>query len=240
MTTYFSSEDGKRNSNVTVSTLSFAIQKADALQDEEKTAILTQAYSTDKGVKNKLNVDFTISASTDYTKEFKTNGAYTAFENGEKVSLAIVYMPVYVVHFVSDQPVLRNYVFLPIYATFVTESGKEVNATGELVDSKISGISSVNLDEFFDSTNKNLLKAAEDVVEPEEPKEPEKKEESQGLPAGAIVGIVLGSVALGLVLIYFLVGFTLYRNGTLNGAFFKAIYKWIKRPTNLRKKQFIY
>ena len=52
----------------------------------------------------------------------------------------------------------------------------------------------------------------------------------------AIVGIVLGSVFGALLILYFLVGFTLYKNGTLNGKFFKAIYAWIKRPKDNRKR----
>lgn len=235
LTDYFSSDNGSRNSTVTVNTLSFEIQGQEALYDEEKTAILQAAYSKEKGVASKLDVDFDITTSTDYSRSFSTKEAYNTYKAGEKVSLSIVYMPVYVIHFVSNQPVLRNYVILPIYATFTTESGKEVALDGTLVDSKVSTISQLDLTKYF-AESKNTLKAKITVtpVEPEEPTEEENK--GNGLSAGAIVGIVLGSVFGGLLIIYLLLGFTLWRNGSLDGKFWRAIYKWIKRPSDKKKR----
>ena len=235
LTDYFSSAAGSRNHTVTVNTLSFQIQDKEALYDEEKTAILTAAYDKENGVKTKLDVDFEITTSKDYSRSFSTTDAYKAYQNGEVVSLSIVYMPVYVVHFVSNQPVLRNYIILPIYATFTTNTGKEVDANGELVDSKIEGISGVNLDKYF-ADAANTLKTTL-VVTPVEPEEPEENTENnnKGLSAGAIVGIVLGSVFGGLLIVYLLVGFTLWRNGSIDGKFARTIYKWIKRKSNTKK-----
>ena len=235
LTSYFSTEDGKRNKNITVNTLSFAIQHAEALYDEEKTAILTAAYDLDKGVSKKLNVDFTVTTSKDYSRTFDTQDAYKAFEANETVSLAIVYMPVYVIHYVSNQPVLRNYVFLPVYSTFTTASGKEVSTDGTLVDSKVSTIASVDLKDYFDEAGKTL-QAAKPTPKPVDPTPAEPEAQKGGLSAGAIVGIVLGSVFGALIILYFVLGFTLYRSGKLNSGFFKAIYKWIKRPTSVKKK----
>jgi hypothetical protein len=236
LTSYFSTEDGARNKNITVNTLSFAIQGQEALYDEEKSAILTQAYDTEKGVAKKLTVDFTVTTSKDYSRTFGTQDAYKAFEANETLSLSIVYMPVYVIHYVSNQPVLRNYVFLPIYSTFVTASGKEVTTGGALVDSKVSTVASLDLKHFFDESGKTL-RAAKPEETPAEPENPtEEGNTNNGLCEGAIVGIVLGSVFGALILIYFVLGFTLYRSGKLNSGFFKAIYKWIKRPTSVKKK----
>lgn len=56
----------------------------------------------------------------------------------------------------------------------------------------------------------------------------EKLPENEGLSTGAVVAIVVGSVVVGLVAVYFVLGFTLYKKGKLTGKFFKVIYKWIK------------
>ena len=143
-------------------------------------------------------------------------------------------MPVYVIHYVSNQPVLKNYVFLPIYATFVTETGKEVKEDGTLALNTLGTIKVVDLDKYFGDAA-NTLEASKEPTVPSAPVETE-EENNSGLSAGAIVGIVLGSVFGALLILYFLVGFTLYKNGTLNGKFFKAIYAWIKRPKDNRKR----
>lgn len=234
LTTYFNSADGERNDKVTINTLSFGIQDSDAIYDEEKTQILTQAYDQEKGIGNKLNVEFTITTSKDYSRTLSTKPAYKAFKDGEAVSLAIVYMPVYVVHYVSNQPVLRNYVFLPIYATFVTETDKEVKEDGTLVEDTTAAVKVVDLDKYFGEAA-NTLEASKEPVVPDTPDETP-TENNSGLSAGAIVGIVLGSVFGALLILYFLIGFTLYKNGTLNGKFFKAIYAWIKRPQDNRRR----
>ena len=234
LTTYFNSFNGERNDTVTINTLSFGIQNSDAIYDEEKTQILTQAYDQEKGIGKKLNVEFTITTSKDYSRTISTKPAYKVFKDGEDVSLAIVYMPVYVIHYVSNQPVLKNYVFLPIYATFVTESGKEVKEDGTLALNTLGTIKVVDLDKYFGDAA-NTLEASKEPTVPSTPVETE-EENNSGLSAGAIVGIVLGSVFGALLILYFLVGFTLYKNGTLNGKFFKAIYAWIKRPKDNRKR----
>ncbi|MDY5982319.1 MAG: hypothetical protein SPJ17_01275 [Anaeroplasma sp.] len=234
LTTYFNSFNGERNNTVTINTLSFGIQNSDAIYDEEKTQILTQAYDQEKGIGKKLNVEFTITTSKDYSRTISTKPAYKVFKDGEDVSLSIVYMPVYVIHYVSNQPVLKNYVFLPIYATFVTETGKEVKEDGTLALNTLGTIKVVDLDKYFGEAA-NTLEASKEPTVPSTPVEPE-EENNSGLSAGAIVGIVLGSVFGALLILYFLVGFTLYKNGTLNGKFFKAIYAWIKRPKDNRKR----
>ena len=234
LTTYFNSFDGERNDTATINTLSFGIQNSDAIYDEEKTQILTQAYDQEKGIGKKLNVEFTITTSKDYSRTISTKPAYKVFKDGEDVSLAIVYMPVYVIHYVSNQPVLKNYVFLPIYATFVTETGKEVKEDGTLALNTLGTIKVVDLDKYFGEAA-NTLEASKEPTVPSTPVETE-EENNSGLSAGAIVGIVLGSVFGALLILYFLVGFTLYKNGTLNGKFFKAIYAWIKRPKDNRKR----
>ena len=234
LTTYFNSFNGERNDTVTINTLSFGIQNSDAIYDEEKTQILTQAYDQEKGIGKKLNVEFTITTSKDYSRTISTKPAYKVFKDGEDVSLSIVYMPVYVIHYVSNQPVLKNYVFLPIYATFVTETGKEVKEDGTLALNTLGTIKVVDLDKYFGEAA-NTLEASKEPTVPSTPVETE-EENNSGLSAGAIVGIVLGSVFGALLILYFLVGFTLYKNGTLNGKFFKAIYAWIKRPKDNRKR----
>lgn len=234
LTTYFNSFNGERNDTVTINTLSFGIQNSDAIYDEEKTQILTQAYDQEKGIGKKLNVEFTITTSKDYSRSISTKPAYKVFKDGEDVSLSIVYMPVYVIHYVSNQPVLKNYVFLPIYATFVTETGKEVKEDGTLALNTLGTIKVVDLDKYFGDAA-NTLEASKEPTVPSTPVETE-EENNSGLSAGAIVGIVLGSVFGALLILYFLVGFTLYKNGTLNGKFFKAIYAWIKRPKDNRKR----
>lgn len=234
LTTYFNSFNGERNDTVTINTLSFGIQNSDAIYDEEKTQILTQAYDQEKGIGKKLNVEFTITTSKDYSRTISTKPAYKVFKDGEDVSLSIVYMPVYVIHYVSNQPVLKNYVFLPIYATFVTETGKEVKEDGTLALNTLGTIKVVDLDKYFGDAA-NTLEASKEPTVPSTPVETE-EENNSGLSAGAIVGIVLGSVFGVLLILYFLVGFTLYKNGTLNGKFFKAIYAWIKRPKDNRKR----
>ena len=234
LTTYFNSFNGERNDTVTINTLSFGIQNSDAIYDEEKTQILTQAYDQEKGIGKKLSVEFTITTSKDYTRTISTKPAYKVFKDGEDVSLSIVYMPVYVIHYVSNQPVLKNYVFLPIYATFVTETGKEVKEDGTLALNTLGTIKVVDLDKYFGEAA-NTLEASKEPTVPSTPVETE-EENNSGLSAGAIVGIVLGSVFGALLILYFLVGFTLYKNGTLNGKFFKAIYAWIKRPKDNRKR----
>ena len=234
LTTYFNSFNGERNDTVTINTLSFGIQNSDAIYDEEKTQILTQAYDQEKGIGKKLNVEFTITTSKDYSGTISTKPAYKVFKDGEDVSLSIVYMPVYVIHYVSNQPVLKNYVFLPIYATFVTETGKEVKEDGTLALNTLGTIKVVDLDKYFGDAA-NTLEASKEPTVPSTPVETE-EENNSGLSAGAIVGIVLGSVFGVLLILYFLVGFTLYKNGTLNGKFFKAIYAWIKRPKDNRKR----
>ena len=222
LTTYFNSFNGERNDTVTINTLSFGIQNSDAIYDEEKTQILTQAYDQEKGIGKKLNVEFTITTSKDYSRTISTKPAYKVFKDGEDVSLSIVYMPVYVIHYVSNQPVLKNYVFLPIYATFVTETGKEVKEDGTLALNTLGTIKVVDLDKYFGDAA-NTLEASKEPTVPSTPVETE-EENNSGLSAGAIVGIVLGSVFGVLLILYFLVGFTLYKNGTLNGKFFKSIY----------------
>ena len=234
LTTYFNSFNGERNDTVTINTLSFGIQNSDAIYDEEKTQILTQAYDQEKGIGKKLNVEFTITTSKDYSRTISTKPAYKVFKDGEDISLSIVYMPVYVIHYVSNQPVLKNYVFLPIYATFVTETGKEVKEDGTLALNTLGTIKVVDLDKYFGDAA-NTLEASKEPTVPSTPVETE-EENNSGLSAGAIVGIVLGSVFGVLLILYFLVGFTLYKNGTLNGKFFKAIYAWIKRPKDNRKR----
>lgn len=234
LTTYFNSFNGERNNTVTINTLSFGIQNSDAIYDEEKTQILTQAYDQEKGIGKKLNVEFTITTSKDYSRTISTKPAYKVFKDGEDVSLSIVYMPVYVIHYVSNQPVLKNYVFLPIYATFVTETGKEVKEDGTLALNTLGTIKVVDLDKYFGEAA-NTLEASKEPTVPSTPVETE-EENNSGLSIGAIVGIVLGSVFGALLILYFLVGFTLYKNGTLNGKFFKAIYAWIKRPKDNRKR----
>ena len=143
-------------------------------------------------------------------------------------------MPVYVIHYVSNQPVLRNYVFLPIYATFVTETDKEVKEDGTLAEDTVDSVKVVDLDNYFGEAA-NTLEASKEPVVPDTPDETP-TENNSGLSAGAIVGIVLGSVFGTLLILYFLIGFTLYKNGTLNGKFFKAIYAWIKRPQDNRRR----
>ena len=237
LTDYFNSNDGERNSTVTVNTLTFEMQEKNPLYDEEKTAILSAAYNKDNGVDKVLNVNFTVTTSTDYSRTFESKRAYDAYKNGEEVSLAIVYLPVYVKHVVSDQPVLRAYVFLPVYATYVTASGKEVLENGELVDSTITGIKSIDLKDYFATTSGTLKGEKEIPVDPVTPDEP--TENNGGLSAGAIVGIVIGGIFGILIVAYFLVGFTFWRSGILEGAFFKKIYGWIKQKkqvTVVKKK----
>ena len=234
LTTYFNSFNGERNDTVTINTLSFGIQNSDAIYDEEKTQILTQAYDQEKGIGKKLNVEFTITTSKDYSRTISTKPAYKVFKDGEDVSLSIVYMPVYVIHYVSNQPVLKNYVFLPIYATFVTETGKEVKEDGTLALNTLGTIKVVDLDKYFGDAA-NTLEASKEPTVPSTPVETE-EENNSGLSAGAIVGIVLGSVFGVLRIVDFLGGFPRCKNGTLNGKGCKAIYAWTKRPKDNRKR----
>ena len=152
LTEYFGSKNGKNNKTATVSALAMEMEDGALLYDSEASNILSAAYSDITGVSSVLtDATFKVQSLSKWTKSVSTTKAYKAFKNDNKsVSLSIVYMPVYVRHYVKTQVVLNEYVFLPVYITFQTTDGLEL-IDGEWKTSTISSISTVALDTYLNS-----------------------------------------------------------------------------------------
>ena len=141
---------GEKTKNITIS----AVSATNALYDAEKTAVITETFRDTSGVKNVLDgVSFYdgIYSNSSYTKQLDVSNAYNMYleNNQSNVYVAIVYMPVYMIHSINGQDKLRDYVLVPIYHEFTTNGG-------------VSGVREVDLGNYLDASGKLIIKTPTD------------------------------------------------------------------------------
>ena len=154
LTEYFSGSNGKNNKTVTVSSLAMSMVSDAEVYSSEKSSIVSQAFDSKIGVSTLFaDAAFKVNSLSSWTTSLSSSLAYKAFKKDSKtISLSVVYMPLYVEHYVKTQAVLKEYVFLPVHVSFTTSDGKEL-VENEWVDSTIKSLTTVNLENYLNSNS---------------------------------------------------------------------------------------
>lgn len=156
----------ERTKELYANTLSFNVPT----YQDELASIMTEAYNDKYGIPS-LKFDFEISKDYGYQKKaysLDDGFLYPAAKEHEDLRLQIVYMPVYATRTYKKSEIYKNYFFLPLRYSFVTDT-KQIKPNSEnenkyeLVDKEITKLPLSTL--LFDSKDATKLLTTATPVE---------------------------------------------------------------------------
>ena len=131
----------------------------------EKSSILSALYDNTYGIATLKLGDFETNTTTSWAKNVDFSSAYEYYKENTsaEINLEIVYLPVFVKRVYSNREILKSYLFVPVYMTFVTNGSEIYKTSAGKYETKTSTISTVKSVDFeFDSNGsiKSSTKAA--------------------------------------------------------------------------------
>lgn len=137
------------------------------IYSSEKSTILSALYDNTYGITTLTLGDFTTNTTSSWAKSADFNSAYQYYKDNKtaEINLEVVYLPVFVKRVYSNREILKSYLFVPVYMTFVT-NGNEIYKTSDgKYQTKTSTISSVEAVDFeFDSNGSIKSSIAADTT----------------------------------------------------------------------------